>query len=399
VSWRVPLDRSDRNLLLGCGVLVAMLIVALGFFLPPREGEEDPTPSSYSTAKRGARAAFELLRKSGYRVERQNAPLAEIVNQVDEHTTLVIADPYMQDVVEARGAVKQVLERGGRVLVTGYSGALLVPGNGVEFDRSQMPAECDAEPNGFGDLADSGKVRVRTEVRWKRTDPMQSVEYTCNGQAVVVSYPSGKGQVVWWTSSFPLENIGIQQEDNLALFLNSVGPAASTHIIWDESLHGEIRSLWSYADGTPIHWIWWQLAIAALLLVLSYGRRSGPLRPDPIVSRATPLEFVHSLGSLYQKAGATNTAVAIACQRFRHKLEKQFGISQTLAAEATTLLEGLTSRFGSTASRIQKDLASCENAAGEEKITTREALALVQALRDDEGRIDSRYLSGFKADP
>jgi Domain of unknown function (DUF4350) len=386
------IEARDRNLLIGCGVLVAILIVALAFFSPLHEGDEDPTPLSYSTGKHGAKAAFELLSKAGYKVERQNAPLSEIVDKIDEHTTLVIAEPYMLDVVESRATLKQALDQGARVLVTGPSGAMLVPGNGLDQRNQELQRECEAEPDGFGEIANSGKVRMPAPVHWLRTQPLQSVEYTCDGQAVVVRYASGKGEVIWWANSFPLENVGIQQEDNLALFLNSIGPV-SNHVVWDESLHGESRSLWSYSNGTPIYLVWGQLAMVALLLLFSYSRRSGPLRTDPIVSRATPIEFVHSLGSLYQKAGATRVAVAIAYQRFRHKLEKQFDVSQSLTAENPALLEVLTSRFAARAARIQKDLLACENAAGVEDLTGRQALTLVQTLYDDEALINAKAVT------
>ena len=130
--------------------------------------------------------------------------------------------------------------------------------------------------------------------------------------------------------------------------------------------------------------------MVALLLLFSYSRRSGPLRPDPIVSRAAPLEFVNSLGSLYQKADAPNVAVAIAYQRFRHQLEKQSGVGQSLSADNPELLQELTSRFGAGAAGIQKDLLACENATSAESLPERKALELVQALHDDEAFISAK---------
>ncbi|HET6217156.1 MAG TPA: DUF4350 domain-containing protein, partial [Acidobacteriaceae bacterium] len=243
------IDPRDRMLLLGCAALLGTLIVVLALFSPSND-DQDLTPSSYSTAPHGAKAAFELLREAGYQVERQSESLAEIEDRIDEHATVVFAEPFLQNVTDSRETVKTLLDKGARILVTGYTGGLLVPGNAVEVNRySRTP--CDAEANGFGQLAGSGAIRMTPEARWKQSNPLQQVDYTCRGDAVAVTYRSGKGMVIWWASSLPLENSGLQQVDNLVFFLNSIGPPATTHIFWDESLHGDSPSLLSYTRGTP----------------------------------------------------------------------------------------------------------------------------------------------------
>jgi hypothetical protein len=387
------IDARDRKLLVGCFVLFALLIVALAFLSRSRQQDTDPTPYSYSTSEHGAKAAFELLLKAGYKVEAQNAPLSEIVDRIDNRTTLVIAEPYLENILEARATVKQALDRGARVLATGPSGAMLLPDNHLhmENDLQNRDAQngCEEEANGFGEIANSGKVQIRGSASWQQTQPLQRVEYTCNGRAVVVTYTSGTGEAIWWANSYPLENTGIQHENNLALLLNSIGPL-SNHVIWDESLHGDVHSLWSYADGSAMRLIWWQLTLLAVLLLLSFGRRSGPLRPDPIVSRAAPLEFVYSLGSLYQKAGATNVAVTVAYQRFRQVLERQLAVAHWLPFDSPALLAGIKSRIGDAAAGIQKDLVACENATAGENVPELKALSLVQALHDDGARIGAK---------
>lgn len=381
-DWIGNIDARDRKLLAGSGVLFAILIVVLASLSHSRQRDQDPTPYSYSTGEHGAKAAFELLLKAGYKVERQNVPLSEIIDQIDNRTTLVIAEPDWGNILDARPIVKQALERGARVLATGPSGAILLPDNHIDMQSRDMQ-NCEDEANGFGEIANSGNVQIRGTAAWQQTQPLQRVEYTCKGHAVVVTYGSGKGEVVWWASAFPLENAGIQHKNNLALLLNSIGPL-SNRVIWDESLHGDARSLWSYADGTAMWLIWGQLALVALLLLFSFSRRSGPLRPDPIVSRAAPLEFVYSLGSLYQKAGATNVAVSVAYQRFRHKLERQFAVAHWLPADSPALLAAMTAHIGGAAAGIQKDLVACENATGGENVPELKALSLVQAMHDDE---------------
>jgi hypothetical protein len=124
------------------------------------------------------------------------------------------------------------------------------------------------------------------------------VQYTCRGNAVVVSFPASHGQVIWWADSQPLENGFVLKDGDLALLLASLG-AKGDRIVWDESLHNDEAGLWTYANGTPVHLLWAQLAVVALLLVLSFSRRSGPLRTVTVVALDAPLEFVYSLGAFF----------------------------------------------------------------------------------------------------
>ena len=59
------------------------------------------------------------------------------------------------------------------------------------------------------------------------------------------------------------------------------------------------------------------LPVLAFLVLFSFSRRSGPVRELPAPVRATPIEFVEALGSLYGNAGAASTAVSVAWERFR----------------------------------------------------------------------------------
>jgi hypothetical protein len=371
-------DHRDKILLLSCAALVAILILVLAVFSPGNT-KEDLIPSSYSTAAHGAKAAFELLRQSGYQVERQSDSLAQLEDRVDEHATVVFADPFLQNVNASRDAVKALLDKGARIVVTGYAGGLLVPGNAVEANRFP-PSECNADANGFSQLAGSGTIRMAPPALWKQSNPLHYVAYTCQGDAVAVTYRSGKGTVIWWADALPLENSGLQQADNLVFFLNSIGPPAITHVFWDESLHGDTPSLLSYTRGTPLHLIGWQLVLIATLLLWSFARRSGPLRPDPVALRTTQIEFVHSLGSLYQSAGANQVAVSSAYQHFRQQLEQLFAIPQNRSAESLGAV--LSQHFGAGGDLLLNTLVACEQDIGAESLAAKTALERVQALHD-----------------
>lgn len=380
------LDPRDRRLLLICVGIVVLVALVVAILVPP-EDDSNPVPSTFAFTAHGARAAYLALAQSGYRIERWERPLDELAAQSDAHTVLILAGPSRPATTSEHAAVAKFLQRGGRVLATGLVAASLLPDNQAEFNPQGLMDDCTAQPEGFDPLADSGVIHIRPTSRWRMDLPEQRAQYICNGNAVVVSYAVGKdavkGHVVWWANSLPLENAAIAQDGNLALLLRSIGPADGTRIVWDESLHGDARGLWSYAEGTPVHLLWAQLALLGLLLILSYSRRSGPLLADPTIARDAPLEFVHSLGALYDKAGATNTAVRIAYDRFRLMLGRQTGPQAGMGpVEQSNEIVGLVqARLGHAAPHLRKEILDCEEVAyAAEPLTARRALSLVQSL-------------------
>jgi hypothetical protein len=113
--------------------------------------------------------------------------------------------------------------------------------------------------------------------------------------------------------------------------------------------------------------------------VLSFSRRSGPVRELPPPARATPIEFLEALGSLYRKAGAASTAISIAWERFRRHSLRLCGQRAT-KMEAADLAAVIRRRFPLADESLEADLAACEEAAANEAIHPRKALKLIQAL-------------------
>jgi hypothetical protein len=195
----------------------------------------------------------------------------------------------------------------------------------------------------------------------------------------VVEYNWGKGHVVWWAWSTPLENGSLARGNNLDLLLNSLGPRDGHHFYWDESLHGEIRSTFSYATGPSLTLLWTGMIGLGILIVFSFSRRSGPVRELPLPARATPIEFLEALGSLYRNAGAASTAVAIALERFRRQSLRLCGL-RGAPIKAGDLAAIIRRRFGSLDESLEADLAACEEAAWGDTVMPREALKLIVRL-------------------
>ena len=385
------LDPKDRRMLLVILGLVAVLFLVFVLFVPAQDPNDNPTPSSYLPGQHGAKAAFTLLQQSGYTVERWQRSLGDLAAHADSGTVLILAEPSSYT-PENRFAIASILQKGGRVLATGLRGGLLLPGSDVTFSRELGFAACEAEPDGLSPLAGRGSIWIVPRATWTETRPEERTAYTCAGQPVVVEYPVGQGTIVWWASSTPLENGSISRGQNLELLLNSLGPAQiqgqTRHIYWDESLHGLVQSPWDYVSGP----LWPLLSFGslglALLVIFSYGRRSGPIRALPQAPRTTPIEFLEALGALYRSTGAAATAMQIAWERFRTQSAHLTG-QKTVSLDARQLAAVIERRFGTAGAGLEADLIDAEAACSDDALKPRRALTLIRTLRRHEETLRS----------
>ena len=375
-------DSGDRRLLMITAVLVMCTTVLL-VLVHPEEQSDSYVPSTYSATPHGAKAAYLLLARLGYRVARSEGPLDLVAEGADAHTVLILAEPTRAPNQQEIAAVRHVLERGGRVLAAGVLSAALLPEENLD-DQSPprfIGGVCEAGPVGFSRLASGDKVVMRgVRSVWKMDRPSQRVAFVCGNGGVVVAYHVGKGTVVWWASASPLENQDIAAQGSLDLLLNSLELQTGDNIVWDESLHAAPPATWSPFQDRIILALIAQLTGIAVLLLLSSGRRSGPLRPLPVPARNSPMEFVHSLGGLYRASGANDVPVTIAYERFRNRLTQHYGVAGAQTADAATLAAVLDERFAIPALSLQRDLEACENADRLTSLNPRHALTLVKAL-------------------
>ena len=371
------LDPRDRKLLVVTLSVIVFVIIVTAIFAGDQNSNSDPVPSTYKTGRYGAHAAYDLLVSSGYHVQRWEDSVGLLAQKVDSHSVVIFADPGLRSADDFK-AVQEMLHRGARVLATGLSGGALVPGSAV-IPSQRFGTECDLTPQGLDPLASSGSVSMATQATWQLGDPRYRVDYYCANSPAIVEYNQEAGHVVWWASATPLENAFINRNDNLRLFLNALGPRDDHDFYWDESLHGAARSKWYYAGGPALNLLIVGLILIASLVVFSYSRRSGPLRNVPAPARATPVEFLEALGSLYAKAGASTTALSLAYDGFRRKMGELCG-RKGLQMSATELASVLRSRFPQAPPEMDEDLATCEQELHNDQLEPKRALALVQAL-------------------
>jgi hypothetical protein len=378
-----------KFLLIFCGCVVG-LIVLTGILAPARQ-DNDPTPSTWNSGREGAKAAWLLLGQLGYREVRWERPEAELAGVDAARATLVLADPSPSIAVleekQRQQPFEDFLRRGGWIVATGQVAPLLLPDAKVEFANRFYDALCDTTPEGPDPLARAGSLSMRAPVRWVRQDASVRVAQRCGGAAVVVSYPVGQGQVIWWASATPLTNEGLRQDGNLRLLLASVGGRDRT-VYFDEYMHGISDDPWSAARGTPLKGMIVQACGVAALLLFSFSRGSGPRRALVQPPRTSPLEFVESMGALYARAGASSVAVSAALRRLTEFLGREGGIPrETLRSGPQAVAAAVASHFGDEAGVLASDLETARQAQYD-RLRPSEALKLVRRLDEHIARLN-----------
>jgi len=381
------LDARDLRLLVAAGSVMAALLVLTYAVAPAPVQQSVGYPSSYSSAWSGAKAAFLLLEEQGYGVERWEESPEDLPAQ-PEGEVLVLAEPFESATASERAAIRRFVTGGGRVLAIGAAGAALAP----DANASESTEEWNPQSQSYPALLPSPFTRNAPEITmsapdaWNSGPPSWLPLYGRGDKVVAVSYRVGRGSVIWWASASPLTNGSIREKNNLALLLNSIGPPSTSHVLWDEYFHGARGSLASYFMKTPLPWAGLQIGLAFIAILFTFSRRAGPVRMPATESRLSPLEFVETLGDLYESAHASPAAVGVAYRRFRYILSRK--LTLPARAKLPDLCEAVAGRFNWPEASLLDTLSRSERAMRGLTLDEREALALVRQLHEYSARLE-----------
>ena len=370
----IKMDPRDRKLLLGATVVFILLIAGAAIF-GGDTGQKQEAPTTYSTASGGAKAAYLLLTQSGYNVQRWEKPLTDLPKTAG--ATLVLADPMEAPTREERQALKNFLSDGGRIIATGMFSGTFLPENDSVPDMllGMTPKKAFAiSPSAITRAAP--EITIAPQARWPSYSPAYSL-YGDGDEIVVVKYPYGRGEVLWCAAATPLTNAGLKEPGNLEFLLVSLGDA-NAPILWDEYVHGYRETLGSSVAHSPVKWLFLQLALLGLAVVATFSRRSGPLAAPVADVRLSPLEFVQTLGGLYENAGTASVAVDIGYKRFLYRLNRQLGVAKNISIN--DLESAVRDRFAPKDDHFAAILRRCESAKADPYLSETEALHLVQEL-------------------
>jgi Domain of unknown function (DUF4350) len=391
------LDRTDRTLLIGAGVLVVILAIATSLLSPSQRGGRTGYPSTYSTSWDGAKAAYLLLGELGYELQRWDQSPSELKDD-PEKQVLILANPLQAASSEETAAVRRFLEGGGRIVATGDDVADFLPG-GEKFTEMDAAEGETKFPALLPSPLTSGapEISMPAPYQWHPANVDQIAVYGSKDTAAVVTYSVGKGTVVWWGSPSPLTNRGIREPGNLALLLNSIGEVRGKRILWDEYFHGARGDFWSYIGKTPLPWVLAQLIVLFAFILVTYSRRYGTIRMPRKASRLSPMEFVDTLGDLYTSAHAGSAAVRVAYQRLRYQMSRQLGLPAN--AKVAELSRAGSRTLGWEEQSLLGTLARADRNSRTLSVSDEEALEIVQDLYNYSARLGIRNAPEAKGQP
>jgi len=381
---------SDRKILLIGGGLLLFMLAASVVLAPPSDEFNSPIPSTYSAQSAGAKAAYLLLSELHYPLRRWESAPTEL-NTDPKKVLLILAEPFQPPSEKEKKALANFVHDGGHVLFTGASIRMFFSGATVS-NCPPDPSWTTFSPSIPSRFALAARhVTIQPEAYWGALDPSQLVLYGEADSAAVVSWKLGSGEILWWAGSTPLTNAGITKDDNLTFFLDALknwSSGEAYEIYWDEYFHGQRGSIWSYVAKTSLVWGVLQIGLIAFALLFTFSRRSGPIYIPEEVSRLSPLEYVETLGGLYERAGAASSAVAISYQRFRSQLTRQLGLPANTSD--SELGQAAEERLGWKETGMVDLLQRAANASHVEKLPRNEALDLVQKLERYAARLTIR---------
>ena len=327
-----PRRSSDLTILVAAGA-ATLVLSTVSVLLAPVETAPPVDGSSFGSHPAGGRAAFLALKAAGYDVQPSYEPLTSLRASPTE-TVLVIAEPALAPSKLDLGAVQAFVEAGGVVLATGGRASAFLPHGpgwraGADLQEASVVKAAMPSPLSAG-VPEIVMTPATTELPGGSP---YDVIYGTQARPAVLAGRFGTGQAIWWAGSTPLTNAGISAPGHVELLVNAIGPPDDRTVIWDEHYHGHTRSFWSYIAGTPMPFAGVQVLVVFVGGMLAFSRRRWPIRQPYVERRASPLEFVDSMGALYQRAGTAAGGVATVRTRVRRILLSACGLPGSVSDE------------------------------------------------------------------
>lgn len=366
---------QETKFLLGIAA-IALILMGLTAAAADSNDEQELSLSTYSSRSGGAKATYTLLQELGYTVERWNSAPSALPEDA-QNTLFILLAPDRMPKEEELKELNRFMRRGGTVLIGDAGSARLLADFNLRFDLPSQSWQSYGVKAPHALTRDVGAITM-PKGPYVSCDEAGVPLYGDQQKCMAMMVPRGKGGVLWLASPVPLSNAGLKASGNAEFVGDVAALYGSRHIFWDtyfsEDLPGK-RSPYRVpalmAGGA-------QLLFIFGLIVFTHSRRSGPVRafqegPQPM----SQMEFVDTLGSLYQSAKATNVTVQIAYTRFAYLVARRFATSPS---NLEMMSHAIALATGESSAEILEFLTQCDNIQYHAPLSKEEAMKRVQRM-------------------
>lgn len=353
-------DLVMLGILLPLALLAALVTWVL---MPPQpEGGFQREPSTFYNVSYGTKAAYLVLRRLDYPVERLRRPISPI--HLHGVSGLVLLKPTVGLSDPELSALKEWVKQGHRLLVApGRSRFAFQPGSYLEewFQSTEDDENGEADertfrvgprvktplgnldptaegfdPNdplceGVGALTAGGGQRFVEGESWQG-DPTGTAVHEVWKDArgiVALRVEYGSGEILALADPYPLTNLGISEADNAVFLANLARALAGPEmgaIAFDEFHLGKPLRDASWLAMVKLmlsgNWRWavMQAALVGVLALFAAGMRFGSPRDVKRRERRQHREFAEAAGRLLYESGASHIAYQTLYHHYRNRL-------------------------------------------------------------------------------
>lgn len=215
----------------------------------------------------------------------------------------------------------------------------------------------------------------------------------------IVEAVVGRGRLIVLGDSSFMASGRIDQADNAILATNlasyAVWRAGGRQIAFDEyhfgygGAQGGWRALMSVILNTTAGWAVLTVTVAGVLWMIYKGRQFGSRYTPYTGRRRSKMEFVESVGTVYEATGANRVTLRQIYRWFLRRCAASVALSENAAPG--DIAARLAQRTGRSASSLNSVFDRCRKALEKKKISRGRFSAIIEALRKIEMEISYGY--------
>lgn len=400
-------------------IIVLLLVFIVGGLLLGGHGPSQsrqagatnpPDPSIYNDRASGSLALYDWVRQEGYHAQAWRQPWSAL-GQSKGRVLLVVQPQATADAATLTGGQDEA-DRNTTALASDDAAVLkgwVAQGNTallLSSDLSDGQNGPDAFAKSLGifviplphpasrtefapqqpmtDTQGILSIYSDTSARIQQPDPTGVVLFGDSTGPIVLTQSYGKGHLFVIADGDFASNANFGRSENARLIANLLTHYASpgASVLFDEFHHGDAElsdggSIWA-SLGWPLQLALIQLGLAGAALIGFLSIRFGT--PVPLLRGATRTssEYVTSLAGLYQRAGASVTALDTLYRNFLRDLCARLAVAPDIELEQ--LAETASRRGQTDRQRLRGLLAACEERLDMGHVTEADLLDLVRRM-------------------